>query len=335
MISDNFFENVIKLVNHSKTALILTHANPDGDALGSGVAVYHYLLSKGIEPAIVFTTAIPENLKFILNDEKIISYDTETHSALFQNTDIIFILDLSDPERLREMAEPVLSSHAAKINIDHHLEPKQFADHYLVDSDASSSGELVWKLLKHDREYKIDRITASALYMAIMTDTGSFRFPKTDSEVHKIVSSLIEAGADPVELYEEIYNKMSLESTKLLGEAFAGLRTFYEGKLCLMHIKKDMFARTGAKEEDIENFVERLMTIKGVKVGILVTEVPDRHELRISFRSKENYSVRELATYFGGGGHFNAAGTRIKEFVHSESIIEAIITKVAEIFNFS
>ena len=83
MISDNFFENVIKLVNHSKTALILTHANPDGDALGSGVAVYHYLLSKGIEPAIVFTTAIPENLKFILNDEKIISYDTETHSALF------------------------------------------------------------------------------------------------------------------------------------------------------------------------------------------------------------------------------------------------------------
>jgi phosphoesterase RecJ-like protein len=174
---------------------------------------------------------------------------------------------------------------------------------------------------------------AESLYLAIMTDTGSFRFPRTDALVHLIISELIECGADPVMLYEEVYNKIPFSSMKLLGEAYAGMEIYSEGKFCLMTIPRDLFAKTGSKEDDIENFVESILRIDGVKVGVLITELPDRSEFRVSFRSKGNYNIRDIAFQFGGGGHLNAAGARIYNTTLAEvkeKLVSSIIKMIDE-----
>jgi len=194
--------------------------------------------------------------------------------------------------------------------IDHHIEPQDFCNVCILDFDASSTGEIIWRILKK-LDIKIDSNIASALYTAIMTDTGSFRFERTNSEIHRIVAELIDCGANPTEIYEKVYNQNSLNIVKLLGLALASLELFYDGKLSVMTITDEMFRNTQTNDDDIEGFVEKTLMIKGVLAGILITEVARKKEIRISIRSKGDINVRELAYRFGGGGHLNASGVRI------------------------
>lgn len=327
---DTSANNILNVINNSKNCLILTHTNPDGDAIGSSLALYHYLVQKNKNVHFLLLSPIPTNLRFLSGIDKIQIINKPTDNHIPKNLDTIFILDLNDITRLKEIQFGIEDASALKIVIDHHQEPKNFADFYLVDTTASSTGEILFKLLSKDKSIKWTTEIAENLYVAIMTDTGNFRFERTDGEVHRIVADLIDAGVDPVKLYNEVYNKIPFNAAKLMGVGYSRLENYYDGKLVLMQIFHQDFVATNSREEDTEGFVESLLSIDGVIMSILMMEIVERDEIRVSIRSKGNYSARELALNFGGGGHINAAGCRFHNSNFQE-VKQKLIEKAKDI----
>ena len=307
----NFTEKALAIsekIKKSYNIIITSHVSPDGDAIGSMLALHHFIKKHFNKKSKMFITGgINNNLKFLEGCENIQRYDDRIMEDII-GADLIFVLDLNDLNRLKEAGDAVAMSNAFKIMIDHHLEPKLFADLELLDSDATSTGELIWRLIDFLKG-KYDKRISNALYTAIMTDTGSFRFDKTTPETHYIVGNLIENGADPVKCYDEIYNQKTVQALKLLGMSLVNMDLYNHGRISIMSLSKSDFDKADAIEDDTEGFVSNTLSVKGVEVGVLITE-REKGELRISFRSKGNYSVRETATKFGGGGHKFAAGAR-------------------------
>lgn len=321
---------VHELFEKSKDITITTHINPDGDALGSALALYFYLTGKDKTVRVCVFGEIPYNMEFLPGIDKVINYEKYPLYNDIMNSDLIVVADMNDLSRIRELAVPINASKAPKIVIDHHTDPKDFADIYIVNPEASSTGELVWMLLEYDDKMVPTKEISELLYVAIMTDSGSFRFPRTTGSLHRIVASLIDAGADPVALYDNVYNNNPFRTMKLLGEAFASMELFHNGKLCLMKVTDEMFKKTDSVEDDIENFVEKTLSIRGVKLGILISEIRQRNEIRISFRSKGEIDSRSLATQFGGGGHFHASGARVYGMAYNE-LVNNIIESAGKI----
>lgn len=291
--------------------VITAHTNPDGDAIGSALGMYHAAIESGKDAVVLLDSPVPYNLKNLPGAENIIVFNPEKHYEYLVMADIIFILDLNDPKRLKSLEKFVTGSLVTKVLIDHHLDPEKFANHYFIDTEATSTGELIYKLLNNELAIPISDKIAANLYMAIMTDTGSFRFQRTDAEIHIIVADLIQAGADPVKLYDDFYNNNTINATRLLGNALSKLELWFDGKVVVMPISRSMIINCGATNEDIDNFIERTLSIQGAQLGILLAEMLDRDEVRMSFRSKGEISAREVAVHFGGGGHFHASGARI------------------------
>lgn len=321
---------IIELLNNSMNLLLVTHTNPDGDAIGSCLALLHYLKQKNKNTTLILQSPIPTNLRFLNGIEKVKFINNQNNYKIPQEIDTIVVLDLNDISRLKVLHEEILKSKAKKVVIDHHQEPKDFADFYLIDTTASSTGEILFKLLRQDKNIKWTLEICENLYVAIMTDTGNFRFERTDGEVHRIVAELIDTGVDPVRLYNEVYNKLPFNAAKLMGLGYSKLESYFNGKLVIMPIKHQDFVQTNSCEEDTEGFVESLLSIDGVIMSILIMEIIERNEIRVSIRSKGNYSARALALNFGGGGHINAAGCRFPN-ADLEGTKQKLIEKAREI----
>jgi phosphoesterase RecJ-like protein len=296
--------------------------NPDGDGLGSEVALAHYLESRSKQVSILNCSATPENYLFLHQLHPILQFDPSHHENIVENAEVIILLDANHPDRLAAMTPSIMKSHAVKVCIDHHPEPGEFADLYLLDEQSSATGEIIYNFISMAGG-TIDRVTATALYTAIMTDTGSFRYEKTDSEVHTIVAHLLQAGADPVAIYEQVYEQTSAKRTRLLGMALANMQTMYDGKLAYIVLTRKMFEATGTTEEDTDAFVPYTLTIDGVQIGLMFSEMDNI--VKVSFRSKGDIAINELAKEFGGNGHKNAAGARI-----SNIKVDEIVTKVLQ-----
>lgn len=306
-----FEENAAKCLDAFHLAdriVISTHVNPDGDAIGSALGLWNALTERGKTVTVVNHSPTPSNLRFLHGAEHIRVFHPETDFSLVTSADLICILDVNNPARLEDVGHAVLAAQCLKMVIDHHREPKEFADIYAIDTDASSACEMIARLLILGG-YKISAATATALYTGIMTDTGNFRFPRTDAELHRLTANLIKSGADPVMIYDRVFNSGSLARTKLLGKALAGVETFYGGKLCVMTVRHSYFEETGAHIEDTEGFVQSTLSIGGVVMGIMFVELSG--VIKISVRSKGEVSAVNVAKEFGGGGHFNAAAARL------------------------
>jgi len=323
------FEKIIGLIKQSPRIVILTHYNPDGDAVGSAYAMFDFCTQKGAKVISLINGEFASNLRFINPNNAIESYDPLMHNDFIINSDLIIFLDLNDPARVGDIQELIAESKADKLLIDHHLDPEDFCDFDYVDYHASSAGQMVYDILINDIDYKWSQMTAMALYTAIMTDTGSFRFPKTNSNVHRIVADLIDKGANPAVSYDMVYNQFPISATKLKGKMYANIKLLNKGSFCLSRISRTDFKEAEAKEEEIEGFVETLLAIKGVNGAALVIESPEQPVIRCSFRSKNWIEVRPIAVYFGGGGHAQAAGARIKGKSLNEAIkeVEAYINE--------
>jgi phosphoesterase RecJ-like protein len=282
--------------------------NPDGDGLGSEVALAHYLESRGKQVSILNCSATPENYLFLHQLHPILQFDPSHHKDIIGNAEVIILLDANDQDRLAAMSPFIMKSHAVKVCIDHHPEPGEFADLYLLDELSPATGEIIYNFISMAGG-TIDRVIAISLYTAIMTDTGSFRYQKTDSEVHTIVAHLLQAGADPVAIYEQVYECTSAKRMRLLGMALANMQMMYDGKLAYITLTREMFEATGTTEEDTDAFVPYTLTIDGVQIGLMFSEI--NNIVKVNFRSKGDIAINELAKEFGGNGHKNAAGARV------------------------
>jgi phosphoesterase RecJ-like protein len=315
------FETFKTIIESHNRFVLTSHVNPDGDGLGSEVALAHYLESKGKQVSILNCSATPENYLFLHTLHPIFQFDPPRHEDIVENAEVIILLDANDPDRLSAMTPFIMKSHAVKVCIDHHPEPGEFADLYLLDEQSPATGEIIYNFISLAGG-TIDRVAATALYTAIMTDTGSFRYQKTDSEVHTIVAHLLQAGADPVVIYEQVYERTSAKRTRLLGMALANLQTLYDGKLAYIILTHEMFETTGTTEEDTDAFVPYTLTIDGVQIGLMFSEMDNI--VKVSFRSKGDIAINELAKEFGGNGHKNAAGARIPNVKLDDVVHQAL-----------
>jgi len=311
------FETLGTIIESHQRFVLTSHINPDGDGLGSEVALAHYLESRGKQVTILNCGATPENYLFLHKLHPILQFDPPHHEDIIEKAEVIILLDANHPDRLAGMTPFIMKSQSVKACIDHHPEPGEFADLYLIDEQSPATGEIIYNFISMAGG-TIDRVTATALYAAIMTDTGSFRYEKTDSEIHTIVAHLLQAGADPAAIYEQVYEHTSAKRLRLLGMALAGLQTLYDGKLAYIVLTHEMFEITGTTEEDTDAFVPYTLTIAGVHIGLMFSELDGI--IKVNFRSKGDIAINELAKEFGGNGHKNAAGARISNTALDETV---------------
>lgn len=307
--------DIVSLINNNQEFILTSHVNPDGDSIGSEIALQIYLKSLGKNAGILNYSPTPENYKFLDKEQVIEQFDETTHKERILNADVIFILDTNEYQRLRTLAPYIQASKAKKILIDHHLgfNPELF-DEYIVDTDSPATGEILYRFFKEIEKAEgksgiITKEMALALYTAIMTDTGSFKFNRTDEETHTITADLLTYGLNSYDIYEEVYNQATIGRLHLLGRFLNNVSLMYAGKLAYSVILRKDFEETSTDEYAIEGFSSHLMSLSTVVMGIVITQT--QRGVKLSFRSKGDVRSNELAKEFGGGGHQNASGTFI------------------------
>lgn len=296
------------LINNN-SFLITTHVNPDADAIGSEMAVYQILKELGKTVHIVNYSPTPYYLTFLDNDKVIRKYNPEIHDSFFGEVDVLIALDFNNPKRIVKMESVFMNSKAVKICIDHHQHPSDFVDHAFIEVSYAATGHLIFEFIVETNIVELYKEIAVPLYAAIMTDTGSFRFDRTTAEIHRIAAELLEAGADPAEIYNCIYDRSQIGKIKLLGECLSNIGLTPDKQIAYMIITQEALQRSGAEESEVDGFVNFCLSIDGVKIGLLFFELKDG--LKLSLRSKGTIPVNLLAEELGGGGHTNAAGTRV------------------------
>lgn len=306
-------EDVLPLLLEKKRFLITTHTRPDGDAIGSQLALGQFLSKLGKQVAMINNDPVPDNLAWLPGVDAIEIFDSSiTQHAHIGEADVIVVVDTNALKRLgRKMARPVKNSGAIKVLIDHHTEPEPWFDLAFVRDTASSTGELIYELVAAHDPALIDTSMALALYAAIVTDTGSFRYSSVTPAVHRIVADLLERGAvQPDAVYAALYEMRSLQWIRLLSQVLDTLTLRFDGLLSYLVISRRVLEDTGATNEDTEGFVSYGLAIEGVRVALIFTETP--RGTKISFRSKGDLYVHEWARAFGGGGHRNASGAFVR-----------------------
>jgi phosphoesterase RecJ-like protein len=321
------FNNLKQIILNNNSFLITTHVNPDADAIGSEIALYFILKELGKEIYIINYSATPYNLQFLDTDNKIEKYDEEKHSELFDKADVLVAMDYNRSDRIVKMQQKFLSSKKIKICIDHHQQPEDFVDHFFIDMSYTASGQIIYDLIKRTGIVKLNFKTALPIYAAIMTDTGSFRFERTTSEIHRIAAELLDYDVDPSEVFDKIYDQSRFGKVKLLGKALESLKLYGKyNEIGYMVLTNHMFKNTDADEYDTDGFVNFSLSVENVKIGLLFIEL--KEGFKVSFRSKGKIPVNKLAEEFGGGGHINAAGLRMYNKNVNEFI--PVILKKAE-----
>ncbi|MGC1203771.1 MAG: bifunctional oligoribonuclease/PAP phosphatase NrnA [Flavobacteriaceae bacterium] len=304
--------NLKLLLLTKKKIVIVPHKNPDGDAIGSTLGLYHYLLKGNHDVNIISPNDYPEFLKWIPGENTILKHDSQTEAcdAKINEADLIFTLDFNAFHRAGHMETVLAQSTAIKIMIDHHQSPDDYATYMFSDVSMSSTCEMVYHFIDMlgDTD-KVDASIATCLYVGIMTDTGSFRFKSTTSRTHEIIAHLIEKGADNTSIHAHIYDSNSYSRLQLLGCALNNLKVIPESRTAYITLSQAELKKYDYKKGDTEGVVNYGLSLDGIVLAAIFIE--DRQEgiIKISLRSKGDFSVNELSrAYFNGGGHTNAAG---------------------------
>lgn len=304
---------------HPQTALIMTHILPDGDAVGSVVALCELLESLDIHTRIVMEDALPESLEWLRNDRFVKVADAWRHPI--KGPFDVFVLDCSDLSRISDKFE-LFSKARRTFNIDHHVTNDLFAEINQVDSGASSTGELVYRLFQA-YEVPLTHRAAEAIYAAVSTDTGSFRYSNTSSETMRLAGALIDTGIDTVTINTRLYHNKPLDSVKLLGIALDNLLLLKGGKVAVSHVTLIEADAQEIAAYDTDGICEFLRDISGVEVALFLKETAPG-VYKVSARSKYAFDVSRLALRFDGGGHTKAAGFTLS------GILEEVRFKILE-----
>ncbi|MEO5569525.1 MAG: DHH family phosphoesterase [Bacteroidia bacterium] len=299
------------ILSSPKKIAILPHAKPDGDAMGAALGMYNYLIQKNHEVKVISATDYPDFLAWMEGNDRVLIHKDKNQeaAALLKEADIIFCLDFNAAGRVEKLEQDLLNSPAKKVMIDHHLAPENFCDFTFSFSDACSTCELIYHFIaaNGDKKY-LNKAIAECLYAGIMTDTGSFRFSSMTAAAHRIIAELIEAGAENAKIHGLIFDNFSEERTRFLGLCLKDkMVVLKEFNTAYISATKEEMKQYHHRTGDAEGIVNYGLEIKGIRFSAFFSERDDI--IKISFRSKDDFSVRELASkYFEGGGHKNAAG---------------------------
>ena len=307
-------EKIKILLASPKNIVIVPHKNPDGDAMGSTVGLYHYLKQYNHNATVISPNDYPNFLKWIPGNNQVLihDYQTETCNNLIEKADIIFTLDFNALHRTGNMETVLEKSKAIKILIDHHQSPDNYAQYIYSDVSMSSTCQMVYQFIHLLGDtHLIDSNIATCLYLGIMTDTGSFRFPCTTSNTHIIVADLIEKGANSAYIHNQVYDTNSYERLQLLGCALNNLKVIPELRTAYITLTQDELNKYNFKKGDTEGVVNYGLSLENIVFAVIFIEDKQEGIIKISLRSKGNFSVNDFSrAHFNGGGHINAAGGR-------------------------
>ena len=301
-----------ELLQSSKNVVITCHKGPDGDAIGSSLALYLYLKKHHKNVSVIVPDDFPYFLKWLPKSEDILCYDTkkEDSDKLINDADLIFSLDYNSLSRTGDMSTILMSSEAKFIMIDHHQQPDEYAEVTYSDTTICSTCQMVYHFIEALVDLQlIDESIANCIYTGIMTDTGSFRFRSTTSTTHRVIANLIDIGIDNAKIHQNVYDSNSYNRLQLLGKSLTNLKVIPELNTAYISLSAAELEEHNAQKGDTEGVVNYALSLQGIKLAAIFKEDLNSGLVKISFRSKGDFSVNEFArTHFNGGGHTNAAG---------------------------
>ena len=322
------FKKIIDLIDHSQRILITSHRDPDGDSIGSQLALDGFLQSFGKPIRIINQGCLPHRYVFLDSQNRIEKFNLAPKKKNFDfGPDLVFVLECPSLERLGEVKK-IIPAESKIVNIDHHPDNERFGTLNYVDLKASAVGETIYSLLK-DYDFPISSRMANQIYAAILTDTGRFGYSNASARCFNICAELIKLGADPKTLTNKIYFDHSLSFLKLLGNILERLEVRNGGKICSVTIDRHLLSELGVNHQEIEGIVGYSLFLSGVEIGLLFTET-EEGKTKVNLRSQNDFDVSKLAKMFGGGGHKNAAGCTLNcELEKAKKIVFDQILKLS------
>lgn len=314
-------EEVIDVIDKHDGFLVASHTAPDGDGIGSQFALFYLLKSLGKEAVIVNDDPLPKIYEFLPK----FWHRTKDFDRKLK-FDTAFIIECATLDRVGKVSE-LITEDMVVANIDHHASNEQFGKVNWVEPSRSSVGEMIYELYRRLNR-PIGEDAALFLYLAIVTDTGSFRYANTTSTTHRVVSELLRLGVKPDEVAEKLYEANSISTMKLLSEVLSTIKLSEDGKISWLYVTRKMLTEARAELSQTEGFVNYARAIRGVKVALFFKEIERGGWVKVSLRSKSPIDADQIAKVFGGGGHPRAAGCRVCGRI--DEIIPLVVGKVKE-----
>ncbi len=316
---------VKSLLSIPQNIVIVPHKNPDGDAIGSCLALYIFLKNRGHNCAVISPNDYPKFLKWMPENDAILNFEkaNPVSKKLLEEAALIFTLDFNHFSRTGDMEDALANCQADFVMIDHHQQPDDYAKVTYSDVSMSSTCEMVYNFISYlGAEEEINADIATNLYTGIMTDTGSFKYRSTSSKTHKVVADLIEKGAQNMEIHRQVFDTNSPSRLHLLGVALKNMVILDDFKTAFITLSQKELDSNNFKKGDTEGFVNYGLTLEGIVLAVIFIENRDEGIVKMSLRSVGDFSVNEFARkHFNGGGHTNAAGGR------SELSLEETVVK--------
>lgn len=313
----------VEAIEAAQSIVMACHVNPDGDALGSMLGLAHALAPLGKSLTLLSQDGVPETYGFLPGATMV------KRAADAPAFDLALVLDSGDLSRVGDSIRPTISRARRIIDIDHHAVAGAFGDIRVLDHHAASTSEIVYALIAAMR-LSLTPDIATCLFTGVITDTGSFRFQNVTPNTFRVAALLLEGGAPPAHVSENVFENRTFSATRLLGRALASLSRTADEKIVWAHISADDFSAVGATDEETEGVVSYVRGVRGADVGILFREIAGGSDedstIRVSLRSRENVNVAVIAQKFGGGGHRMASGCTL-----SMPLAEAELVMVAAV----
>ena len=334
MMKNEDIEGVKSLLASPKKVVIIPHRNPDGDAMGSTLGLYHYLIKKGHIPTVIVPNEFPDFLAWLPSAEtvKVFERDIQNTTKLIESADVIFTLDFNTLSRTGDQMEQVLKKREVPfVMIDHHQKPDDYAKYTFSDTGFGSTCEMVYHFINGlgDNSF-IDKTIATCLYTGIVTDSGSFRYPSTTGTTHRVVAEFIDRGIDNSAIHSLLFDNHSHNRIQLLARALQNMKVLPEYSTSYTRLSQEELNSFGHSKGDTEGIVNYGLSMKGIVFTAFFTENKEEGIIKISFRSKGDFDVNQYAReHFNGGGHINAAGGKSTESL--DETIKKFIATLASI----
>lgn len=334
IIQEEKIQKAKQYVEKGENFVIVTHVSPDGDALGSSLGLYHFLLSYGKDNvAVVVPNQFPSFYRWMPGAKDVVIYEKypEFADKLLKEADVIFCLDFNEPKRIEKLAPAVLASEGRKVMIDHHLNPGDFCRVTMSYPEMSSTSEMIFRFICRMGMFDLlDRNAAACIYTGMMTDTGSFTYNSNKPEIYMIVSELIKKGIDKDLIYRKVNQVYSESRLRMMGYVlYEKMKIYPERQAALITLSKEELDRFQYATGDTEGFVNLPLSIENVSFSVFIRE--DHDYIKVSLRSVGDFPCNKFASaYFSGGGHKNASGG---EFYGSLEEAIAVFEKGLREFN--